>query len=49
MGIRGGTNYQVTPYRLENIIVGSKEEFKRNTISCKWYIIKEGLFEGYMW
>jgi hypothetical protein len=49
VGIRGGTNYQVTPYRLESIIVGSKEELKRKTISCKRYIIKEGLFKGYMW
>jgi hypothetical protein len=44
-----GTNDQITPYRLEGTIVGSKEELKKKTIGYKRYRVREGLFEGYMW
>ncbi len=49
VGIRGGTNDQITPCKLKGIIIGSKEELRRKTIGCKRYRIGERFFEGYMW
>jgi hypothetical protein len=46
VGIKGGIDQYVIPCKLEGIVVGNKQEFRRKTTSCRRYKVEEGLFKG---
>jgi hypothetical protein len=46
VGIKKGEDQQVTPYRLEDILVSRRQKLKGKTSGCRRYKEKEGFFKG---